>query len=47
MVNVLLNFQAKPKEKKDTSGPRLNEQIIASVIRLVTEEGMSVGSVLQ
>ncbi|KAG6711986.1 hypothetical protein I3842_05G082800, partial [Carya illinoinensis] len=31
--------QAKPKEKKDTGGPRLNEQIMASVIRLVTEEG--------
>ncbi|KAK9286183.1 hypothetical protein L1049_014566 [Liquidambar formosana] len=32
--------QAKPKqEEKDTSGPRLNDKIMAQFVRLVTEEG--------
>ncbi len=44
--DVFLNFQAAKKEKKDTSGPRLNGKIQAPVIRLVAEEGTSVGSVL-
>ncbi|CAA3015927.1 translation initiation factor IF3-1, mitochondrial-like [Olea europaea var. sylvestris] len=34
--------QAKEKkEEKDTSGPRLNEQVTAQFIRLVTDEGMA------
>lgn len=41
--DLFLNFQAQPKEKKDMSGPRLNDQITAPVIRLVTEEGISIG----
>ncbi|CAA3030586.1 translation initiation factor IF3-1, mitochondrial-like [Olea europaea subsp. europaea] len=37
--------QAKEKkEEKDTSGPRLNEQVTAQFIRLVTDEGHSVVS---
>lgn len=34
----------KRKEEKDTDGPRLNEQITADVVRLVTDEGHSVVS---
>ncbi|KAL7206984.1 hypothetical protein ACSBR2_019641 [Camellia fascicularis] len=38
-------IQAKPKqEEKDTSGPRLNEQITAEFVRLVSDEGHNVVS---
>ena len=43
---LFLNFQAAKKEKRDTSGPRLNGQIQAPYVRLVAEEGISVGNVL-
>ena len=45
LYDVFSNFQVAKKEK-DTSGLRLNGQIQAPFVRLVTEEGISVGNAL-
>lgn len=38
----MVEFQAKSKqEEKDAGGPRLNEQIRAEFVRIVTDEGLS------
>lgn len=38
----VIGIQVKPKQdEKDTSGPRLNEEITAQYVRLVTDEGIS------